>query len=53
MKNLRAVLKASRARDADLAEKTLREEVSKAAAEMTRLLKDEAAPLTGKGLRAS
>jgi len=53
MKNLRAVLKASRARDADLAEKTLREEVSKAAAEMTRLLKDEAAPLPGKGLRAS
>jgi DNA-binding GntR family transcriptional regulator len=53
MKNLRAVLKAIRARDADLAEKTLREEVSKAAVEVSRLLKDEAAPLPGKSLRAS
>jgi GntR family transcriptional regulator, trigonelline degradation regulator len=44
MKNLRAVLKAIEARDADLAEKTLRQEVSKAAAEVRRLLEDEAVP---------
>jgi DNA-binding GntR family transcriptional regulator len=50
MKNLRAVLKAIRARDADLAEKALREDVSKAAAEMSRLLKDEVAPFTRKRL---
>jgi DNA-binding GntR family transcriptional regulator len=53
MKNLRAVLKAMRARDADLAERTLREEVSKAAAEVRRLLKDEAVEPPAKGLRAS
>jgi DNA-binding GntR family transcriptional regulator len=41
-KNLRAVLQAIRARDAALAEKTLREEVSKAGAEVNRLLKDGA-----------
>jgi DNA-binding GntR family transcriptional regulator len=52
MKNLRALLKAIKARDADLAEKTLREEVSKAAAEASRLLKDEAEHLPAKGLRA-
>jgi DNA-binding GntR family transcriptional regulator len=40
LKNLRAVLQAVRARDAALAEKILRDEVSKAADEVHRLLKD-------------
>jgi DNA-binding GntR family transcriptional regulator len=52
MKNLRAVLKAIRARDADLAEKTLREEVSKAAAEVSRLLQDEVVQSAAKSLQA-
>ncbi len=52
MTNLGAVLKAIRARDADLAEKTLREEVSKAAAEVRRLLEDEAVPSAAKSSRA-
>ncbi len=41
LRNLRALLDVIRARDAALAEKTLRDEVSKAAAEVNRLLKDE------------
>jgi DNA-binding GntR family transcriptional regulator len=52
MKNLRAVLKAIRARDAHLAEKTLREEVSKAAAEVSRLLQDEVVQSAAKSLQA-
>jgi DNA-binding GntR family transcriptional regulator len=48
MKNLRAVLQAIRARDAALAEKTLREEVSRAGAEVNRLLKNGATHAPGK-----
>jgi GntR family transcriptional regulator, trigonelline degradation regulator len=48
MKNLRAVLQAIRVRDAALAEKTLREEVSKAGAEVNRLLKDGGTHTPGK-----
>jgi len=40
MKNLRALVQAIRARDAALAEKILRDEVSRAAGEVHRLLKD-------------
>jgi DNA-binding GntR family transcriptional regulator len=40
LKNLRALVQAVRTRDAALAEKTLRDEVSKAADEVHRLLKD-------------
>jgi GntR family transcriptional regulator, trigonelline degradation regulator len=44
LKNLRALLQAIRARDAALAEKILRDEVSKAADEVHRLLKDASNP---------
>ncbi len=44
MRGLRVMLKAIRARDAALAERAIREEVSKAAAEVTRLLAKGGAP---------
>jgi DNA-binding GntR family transcriptional regulator len=47
LRNLRALLGAMRKRDAALAEKTIRDEVSKAAAEIYRLLKDESARVHG------
>lgn len=47
MQNLRAVLAAIQSHDALLAESTLRDEVSKAAAEIYRLLNHEAAAATG------
>jgi DNA-binding GntR family transcriptional regulator len=43
VKNLRALVQAIRGKDAPLAETILREEVSKAAEEVHRLLKDGAA----------
>jgi DNA-binding GntR family transcriptional regulator len=42
LRNLRAILKAARARDANLAEQTIRDEVHKAAAEIDRLFATEA-----------
>ena len=53
MKNLRAVLQAIRARDAALAEKTLRDEVSEAGAEVNRLLKDGGTDAPGRKTPAS
>jgi DNA-binding GntR family transcriptional regulator len=47
VKNLRSLLQAIRARDAALAEKTIRGEVSKAADEVNRLLKDGVAHALG------
>jgi GntR family transcriptional regulator, trigonelline degradation regulator len=47
-KKLRALLQAIRGRDAELAEKTIRNEVGEAAAEVHRLLKDGAVHAAGK-----
>ena len=51
--NLRVLLHAIRARDAALAEKTIREEVSEAAEEVNRLLKDEFTKASGAVRRVS